>query len=368
MRGYAHVIKEDLVQPDLLFLGTEFGLWISLDGGKQWAQFKGGDFPTSRCAIWPSIRATTISSSPRTAAASGSSTTSRRCARCPPTRSRRTYVFVTGGPIEQRLNAGGGWVLGDAAFVGDNPPGDAVITYYQKKRHIFGDLSIEVLGPDGKSLGTIPSSKRRGLNRVQWPMRLKAPRVPVAASAAFGANVGPRVLPGTYTVRMTKDKKVYETKVQLVPDARTTHTDADRQAQWDLSMRLYDELGRMSEATEKINGVRLGLEDRAAKLPATDPLASRLRAASAQIDTIRKRIVATKEGGAITGEERLREFLSDLYGNVIGYDGRPSQMQIDRAAALSKELDDVIHDFDAWSKKELPAINTALAKKKLEKV
>src|SRR5688500_13923052 len=46
VRGYAHVIKEDLVNQELLFLGTEFGLWISLDGGKQWAQYKGGDLPS----------------------------------------------------------------------------------------------------------------------------------------------------------------------------------------------------------------------------------------------------------------------------------------------------------------------------------
>src|SRR5207302_8455978 len=45
VRGYAHVIKEDLVKPDLLFLGTEFGLWVSVDDGKSWAQFKGNHFP-----------------------------------------------------------------------------------------------------------------------------------------------------------------------------------------------------------------------------------------------------------------------------------------------------------------------------------
>src|SRR3989454_1123866 len=45
VRGYAHVIKEDLANPDLLFLGTELGLWVSLDGGKQWAHYKGGDLP-----------------------------------------------------------------------------------------------------------------------------------------------------------------------------------------------------------------------------------------------------------------------------------------------------------------------------------
>ena len=45
VRGYAHVIKEDVVKPNLLFLGTEFGLWVSIDGGKIWAQFKGSHFP-----------------------------------------------------------------------------------------------------------------------------------------------------------------------------------------------------------------------------------------------------------------------------------------------------------------------------------
>ena len=45
VRGYAHVIKEDLQQPNLLFLGTELGLWVSIDGGQQWAAFKGDKFP-----------------------------------------------------------------------------------------------------------------------------------------------------------------------------------------------------------------------------------------------------------------------------------------------------------------------------------
>src|SRR5262245_55421282 len=45
VHGYAHVIKEDAVKSDLLFLGTEFGLWVSIDGGKNWAQFKGNHFP-----------------------------------------------------------------------------------------------------------------------------------------------------------------------------------------------------------------------------------------------------------------------------------------------------------------------------------
>ena len=225
-------------------------------------------------------------------------------------------------------------------------------------------MKMEVAGPDGKTISTIPSSKRRGLNRVRWSMRLKAPKVPTAASAAFGASVGPRVLPGTYTVKMTKDKNVFTTPLEIASDTRSQHNAADRKQQFDLSMKLHAQLGEMTYAVDRINAVRTGLDDRAAKL-GKDALAARLRTASAQVNELRRKIVATTEGGAITGEERLREYLSNLYGEVTFYDGAPAQTQFERADALAKELADVVRDFDAWTAKELPGINAALAKKKL---
>src|SRR5213075_1685763 len=122
-------------------------------------------------------------------------------------------------------------------------------------------------------------------------------------------------------------------------------------------------------AVERINAVRSDLEDRAQKVPAGDGLAQRLRAASSAADVMRKKIVATKEGGMITGEERLRENLADLYGNVaLFYEGQPTQMQIDRGDAIARELADVAKDFDAWSAKELPKINADLTRAKLEKI
>ncbi len=226
-------------------------------------------------------------------------------------------------------------------------------------------MKIEILDESGKLLSTVPSSKRRGLNRATWSMRLKAPRVPTAASAAFSASTGPRVLPGNYTVKMTKDKNVYTTQLQVRPDPRSRHTPADRRAQFDLAMKLYNLLGDMTFAVDRINGVRLALDRAAAKLPVNDPLAARLRAASAQVDELRRKIVATKEGGAITGEERLRENLADLYGNVNNYEGRPAQTQVERTDAIAHELTDIVRDFDAWLAKEMPGINSALTTKQL---
>jgi hypothetical protein len=268
----------------------------------------------------------------------------------------------------QRFLAQGGWVNGDAAFEGPNPPGDAVITYYQRKRHIFGDMKIEDFDASGKLVGTVPTSKRGGLSRVTWSMRLTAPRVPPAASAAFGAAFGARVLPGTYTVKMTKDKDVYTTQLQVVADPRSKHTPADARAGFDLAMKLSGVLADMTFAVERISGVRQAVDDRAAKLPARDGLATRLRAASATVDSLRAKIVATKEGGMITGEERLREHLTNLYGNVVFYDGRPSQTQLEAAAALTRELADVVKEFDTWAARALGGLNSALAGKRLEQI
>jgi photosystem II stability/assembly factor-like uncharacterized protein len=368
IRGYAHVVKEDLVNRDLLFVGTEFGLWVSLDGGRQWAQYKGGDLPSVAVrdmAIHPRDHDLVIATHGRGIWIVDDITPLR--ALTPETLAKEA-VFIATRPMAQSISGGGGWVNGDAAFVGPNPTDDAVIIYYQRKRHIFGDLKIEVFDSEGQSLGAIPSSKRRGLSRATWSMRLKPPKVPTAATAAFGAAYGPRALPGVYMVKMTKDKQVYTTQLQITPDPRAKHSAEDRKAQFDLAQKLYKLLGEMSFAVERINNARLALEARASQLPPDDPLRKQLQTAAAQADGQRKKIVATKEGGAITGEERLREYLTDLYSNVIFYEGRPSQTQTERADSLARELADIVKDFDAWEAKELSGLNSALAKKRLEAI
>ena len=367
VKGYAHVIRQDFVNPNLLFLGTELGLWVSLDGGRQWAQYKGGDLPNVAVrdlAIHPRDHDLVIATHGRGIWIVDDIRPLRALT---PETLNQDIAFLVQGPIEQKLGAFGGWSNGDAVFVGQNSPNDAVITYYQKKRHIFGDMKLDVVDAEGKVIGTIPSSKRRGLNRVRWSMRLKAPKVPTAASAAFGASVGPRVVPGTYTVRMAKDKNTFTAPLQIVTDSRSTHSVADRQAQFDLAMKLHRSLGEMTYAVDRINGVRMALDERAGKL-GSDALAKRLRDASMKVDDIRRKIVATKEGGMITGEERLREYLSNLYGDINFYEGRPSATQAERADALARELSDVVAEFDAWAKKELGGINSALEKKKLAKI
>jgi hypothetical protein len=83
---------------------------------------------------------------------------------------------------------------------------------------------------------------------------------------------------------------------------------------------------------------------------------------------MRKKIVATKEGGMITGEERLRENLAELYGSVVGYEGLPSEMQVERTTAIGRELGDVTKDFEKWIQIELPKINKMLIGRGLPRI
>jgi hypothetical protein len=137
----------------------------------------------------------------------------------------------------------------------------------------------------------------------------------------------------------------------------------DRRERAALLMKVFGLLEDMTFTVDQINGVRSSLEERAGKLGAGDQLAARMLALSQEADGFRKKIVATKEGGMITGEERLREFASNLYGSVNGYDGKPSQTQVERADALIRELADLSGEFKAWCDKQLSAINSQLAAK-----
>jgi hypothetical protein len=131
-------------------------------------------------------------------------------------------------------------------------------------------------------------------------------------------------------------------------------------------MKLYQVLNHMSWAVDSIIGVREGASQRAAGLPQNDPLRQPLQTLADSADSIRKKIVATKEGGMVTGEERLREFVGGLYADVSNYEGRPTDSQAARADVLARELEDVIHEFSNLTAQQLPAINRQLQAKKLE--
>src|SRR5262249_4589672 len=189
------------------------------------------------------------------------------------------------------------------------------------------------------------------------------PRVPPAAQIAAAGIRGPRLVPGDYTVRLTKAGKVYDTKLTVGLDRRAKFSSADRKAQFDAAMRVHALFGDESAVMDRLIALRKALGDSGAGLPEADPLRKQIFDFDGKVDVVRKKIVATTEGGAITGEERLREHTDQLYGAILSYEGKPAAYQIAYIDTLRRELDDVTKQFDQLLAQELPALNESLKSK-----
>src|SRR5207342_2953994 len=114
---------------------------------------------------------------------------------------------------------------------------------------------------------------------------------------------------------------------------------------------------------DRIIGLRKALAQTGAAVPEGDPLRKQISDFDGKVDAMRKQIVATTEGGAITGEERLREHTDQLYGAILSYEGKPADYQIARIDALRRELDDITKEFQQFIAKDLPTLNDALKAK-----
>lgn len=342
VEGSAHVLKQDPVNPELLYAGTELGLFISLDGGRHWARFKENLPPVAvnDLVVHPTEHDLIIATHGRgiyiidDLSALRGLTAEIMASEVALLPSRPSPMVLAGGPT---------WFGSDDEFVGANPSESASIDYWLRKRHLFGDLKIEVYDDDGALLTTLPGGKRPGLNRVGWPMRLPAPKVP-PATALVPAFQGPRVPEGSYRVRLIKGKEVLEGTVTLVPDPRNPHPAEDRLLQQRTALDIYRQLEDLTFLADRVTDLRDQARSRAATLEGKER--RELEAFAGSLDGLHETLVVT-EGGWISGREELRERLGALYGAVTGYEGRPSESQLERLVQLADELQSAAGSFDS---------------------
>lgn len=358
--GYAWTVKQDPVNPALLFAGTEFGLFISLDGGGQWARFSGvPKVAVHDLAIHPTEDDLIIATHGRGIYIIDDLTALRGLT----AEVMQTQVaLLPSRPAPQVLSGGMSWFGSDDEFVGSNPDESASINYWLARRHLFGDLKIEVYDADGELITTLPGKKRRGINRVGWPMRLKPPTMP-PANALVMAFQGPRVPEGVYTFKLTKGKEVLEGTVELVADPRNPHPKEDRLLQQTTALAAYDLLAELTFFADSVTDLRDQALDRAGQLDKKDR--ALFEAFAEDLDELHGTLVVAGEGGLMSGKEELRERLGNLFGEIVSYDGRPSDSQIERLEGLGIELEERQTEFELETA-EIDGLNRILAKRELE--
>jgi len=360
LNGYAHVVREDLVNKNLLFVGTEFGLFLSIDGGAHWAQFRGNlpNVAVRDLSIQPRESDLLVATHGRGIYILDDLTPIRALT---PEILAKDFAMLPSRPSVLVLPADEQRFDGDSEYSGSTLPEVASIVYYQKKRHIFGDLKVDISDSKGNLLTTLQGDKRKGLNRLGWPERAKPPKMPPAAGLVENEFVffGPQVPEGSYTVKVTKGKEAYSSQINLVPDSRTKSTAADRAQQSKTVMQLYGMLGQLTFVVDSTNDLLDQARQRA--VGASDSgVKEQLNGLTQKLQEFRSTLVSVKEGGMITGEKKLREKLGELYGGVNGYSGRPTQSQIDSTAMFQKKLDDATQQFQSITGSALPPLNTAL--------
>ena len=357
--GFAHVIEQDPVNADLLFLGTERGLFISLDGGTSWARFKENLPPVSvqDLAIHPREHDLIVGTHGRGIYIIDDITPLRHLT------SEILEADVSLVPSKPALMRNASELQefpADDQFVGGNPSQAATVTYYLKKRHLFGDLKVEIYDADGNLLRSIPGGKRRGLNRIDWPMRLKAPKLP-AATSLVPAFIGPRVPEGTYTIKLIKGKSTLEGELELAADPSSPHSAEDRALQQEISLDLYHALADLTYAMDSLVELRDAARERTEGLRKGD--VAKLEGFADALDEQRSTLVSTSKSGMLSGDEKLREELGNLYGDVSVYDGRPTESQVAESERLLARLGEALGGIDGLIDGELGGLNSLLERR-----
>jgi photosystem II stability/assembly factor-like uncharacterized protein len=358
IKAYCHVIKEDIVNPDLLFLGTEGGLYLTFDGGKTWSRFTGNvpKVPVMDLAIHPREQSLVLGTHGRGIMIIDDLTPLRQIT--PDILASDIRFLDTQDYIIREL-PGAQKFNGDDEFVGPSPKEAAQVVYFLKKRHLFGKMDLKIYDTAGNMIQELPAGVRKGINVVYWSIRMKPPKVPVSPQLEGSSMTGPFVSPGEYTARLTIDDKVYETKIRILFDPRSQHSIADRRLRQDVIMKCYRLLEGLAYTDRQAKEIRDGARNR--MNGASKTLLKQLKDLAAETDSIHLRIVATKEG-KVTGEERLREKVGFIYGSVMGYPGRPTDSQLSGLEELVSRIDKVNASLNAIKEKELVTINRELAR------
>ncbi|MEQ8927586.1 MAG: hypothetical protein RLO81_17350, partial [Fulvivirga sp.] len=239
IEGFARNIQEDFVQPDLLYLGTEFGLFITIDGGKHWNKFTNNMPATAVHFIELSAKTNdlVLGTHGRGIIIIDDISPLRQINQL--VLKEDVHFFESQPSVIVEESSFGGTAT-EREFVGPNPNRDVKIIYYLKKRHTFGKMSMDVYDMEGNHMIDLSPGKSKGINVVTWNNRIKQPKLAKGKGLSFGGFTAPRVQAGKYKVVMTKGKDTYETEIELINDPNSPLTTEDRMALHRTTMELYE--------------------------------------------------------------------------------------------------------------------------------
>jgi photosystem II stability/assembly factor-like uncharacterized protein len=326
----AHVVREDLHNPDVLYAGLEQGAWLTLDRGAHWRSLR-LDMPPSAVhdmRVQPTANDLIAGTHGRGLFILDDLTPIEGLAAAQangavvlfaPRPAYTWYVWWSGqyGTHDNECCPPAGVFSGrDAAY-------GALLSYYLPAP--VAHASIEILDAETKPIRRFDVPGNAGINRTAWDL-LEEP--PVSWNAARDWNktwTAPMVVPGNYTVRLHAGSAVLDRSLEVLPDPRAHWTQSDYGARYEFLKALDGQLSAIDDALNRLDAMR------AHAAPA------RRRAIAVVYSQFTSGIVNSEDDQ--WRPDQVRERLTILLGVVNLSQGPPLPPQLREAAEIRAEFE-----------------------------
>ncbi len=385
LRGYALAIVQDPVDRDLLFLGTEFGLYFSLDGGKKWHAFRQGLPAVSvmDLAIHPRDHALILGTHGRGIFIIDDLGPFRELG---PELYEQKLVALSNPKAQQywRSQGAGGRFPGADDFRGQSQPYGARLYFWldlpglphpdenlERRRKAAergekqakvpaetapegsgggqngekgkggGKAEIVLRDGTGKLVRRLEVPVKQGLNQVVWDLSAEGYRRPKADpdADAFFMPTGPPVVPGTYSFTVSIAGEKAEGRVEVAADPRLAIPAEDRQARFKAQQRAGEIQETLSRAIDELLDTRRDLELVSGRLQ--ELLADQKRGktnAEVEGDAKRASLEATKKVGEALSH-KIDELEKELWVPLNTKGILPDTQAFSEVDAASRALD-----------------------------
>jgi photosystem II stability/assembly factor-like uncharacterized protein len=375
-------IAEDRRNADVLYIGTETGLWVSWNKGGQWTRLKANlpTMPIYEIKQHPRENDLILASHARGIWILDDLTPVQQWAK-----SEGAEAFLFEPEPAVAFNAANDQMKGfegDRVFLGMNPAPGATLAYRLKSD--AKDVKLTIKRADGSVVRELTGDALRGRNTaglqiVKWDLRVQplrplppAPGAPAGGGAGGGGgfggggNNGPFVVPGTYRATLSVSGRDTQTvDVNVKGDPEVTITDADRKIWFDTALDLHQMQGRANEVAELVQDANAQLttltqQSRHAKLSGATKQS--LDALTREFETLRRRLGLGAGpggggggGGFGGGTENVRGRIGQLKGQVMASTALPTTTQLMQIREVKAALPIVIEQANA-SVAKLPAL------------
>jgi photosystem II stability/assembly factor-like uncharacterized protein len=351
--GFARCIQEDYVNENLLFLGTEKGLYITVDGGKNWSKFE-NNMPAvavMHLDLHKKTNDLVMATHGRGVIILDDISILRQVTN--EIIASEVYFFKT-KPFIKEENSSFGSTASELEFVGPNPSTSAQIVYYLKKRNTFGKMEMEIQDLNGNKIVGLPVSNQKGINIVTWDFNEKGPKVATGKTLDYSGFTTPLVPAGKYKAVLTKGKDKFTHEFEVLNDPKSPITADSRAEQRVATKMLFDKVQRLAYMVYEI--------DEMTKL--NDEIASKDKSytktsikTNAELNKLKFTMVITTGDNYVgSAEKQLREKLGAIYASVASQYDAPSPSQKANIESILETYNKVEAEFKKLEKTHLSKI------------